>query len=98
MIQFFHRSHAKKSGLLSDWLGKKMDDLCCSDWPNCRHPLVVVDFSPHFCLAVNTHTSSAGSDSFLEFLKCLNFYELYPLKYFPSHRILKSCRQKFTDH
>ena len=66
MIQFFHRSHAKKSGLLSDWLGKKMDDLCCSDWPKCRHPLVVVDFSPHFCLAVNTHTSS-GSYAFLSF-------------------------------
>ena len=75
-----------------------MDDLCCSDWPKCRHPLVVVDFSPHFCLVVNTHTSSAGSDSFLEFEKRLNFYKLYPLKYFPSHRILKSCSQKFTDH
>ena len=47
MIHFFHRSHAKKpeSGLFSDWIGNNTDDLRCSDWP-----LVVVDFSLHFCL------------------------------------------------
>ena len=47
MIQSFHRSHAKKpeSGLLSDWIGNNTDDLRCSDWPKCRHPLVVVDFT-----------------------------------------------------
>ena len=52
MIHFFHRSHAKKpeSGLFSDWIGYNTDDLCCSDWPKRRHPLVVVDFSLHFCL------------------------------------------------
>ena len=52
MIQSFHKSHAKKpeSGPLSDWIGKNMDDLRCSDWPKCRHPLVVVDFSLHLCL------------------------------------------------
>ena len=52
MIQSFHKSHAKKpeSGPLSDWTGKNMDDLHCSDWPKCRHPLVVVDFSLHLCL------------------------------------------------
>ena len=52
MIHFFHRSHAKKpeSGLFSDWIGNNTDDLRCSDWPKCRHPLVVVDFSLHFCL------------------------------------------------
>ena len=52
MIQSFHRSHAKKpeSGLFSDWIGNNTDDLRCSDWPKCRHPLVVVDFSLHFCL------------------------------------------------
>ena len=52
MIHFFYRSHAKKSesGLFSDWIGNNTDDLRCSDWPKCRHPLVVVDFSLHFCL------------------------------------------------
>ena len=39
-----------ESGLFSDWIGNNMDDLRCSDWPKCRHPLVVVDFSLHFCL------------------------------------------------
>ena len=44
MIHFFQRSHAKKpeSGLFSDWIGNNMDDLRCSDWPKCGHPLVVV--------------------------------------------------------
>ena len=55
MIHFFHRSHAKKkkkteSGLFSDWIGNNADDLRCSDWPKHYHPLVVVDFSLHFCL------------------------------------------------
>ena len=52
MIHFFDGSHVKKpeSGLFSDWVGNNMDDLRCSDWPKCRHPLVVVDFSLHFCL------------------------------------------------
>ena len=52
MIHFFYRSHAKKpeSGHFSDWIGNNTDDLRCSDWPKCRHPLVVVDFSLHFCL------------------------------------------------
>ena len=52
MIHFFYRSHAKKpeSGLFSDWIGNNMDDLRRSDWPKCHHPLVVVDFSLHFCL------------------------------------------------
>ena len=51
MIQFFHRSHTKtpESGHFSDWIGNNTDDFCCSDWPKCRHPLVV-DFSLHFCL------------------------------------------------
>jgi len=34
----------------SDWIGNNTDDLRCSDWPKGRHPLVVVDFSLHFCL------------------------------------------------
>ena len=52
MIHFFVGSHVKKpeSGLFSDWIGNNTDDLRCSDWPKCRHPLVVVDFSLHFCL------------------------------------------------
>ena len=52
MIQSSHRSHAKKpeSGLFSDWIGINTDDLHCSDWPKCRYPLVVVDFSLHFSL------------------------------------------------
>ena len=55
-MHFFHRSHAKKpeSGLFSDWIGNNTDDLRCSDWPKCRHPLVVVDFSLHFCLCIYT--------------------------------------------
>ena len=54
MIHFFHRSHAKKpeSELFSDWIGNNTDNLRCSDWPKCRHPLVVVDFSLHFCLRI----------------------------------------------
>ena len=52
ILHFFYRSHAKKpeSGLFSDWIGNNTDDLRCSNWPKCRHPLVVVDFSLHFCL------------------------------------------------
>ena len=47
MIHFFYKSHAKKpeSGLFSDLIGNNADDLRCSNWPKCRHPLVVVDFS-----------------------------------------------------
>ena len=54
MIHFFIGSHVKKpeSGLFSDWTGNNTDDLRCSDWPNCRHPLVVVDFSLLFCLRI----------------------------------------------
>ena len=67
MIHFFYRSHAKKSesGLFSDWIGNNTDDLRCSDWPKCRHPLVVVDFQSAFLLAyVDTRVRyqiSAGS-------------------------------------
>ena len=52
MIHLFVGSHVKKpeSGLFSDWIGNNTDDLHRSDWPKCRHPLVVVDFSLHFCL------------------------------------------------
>ena len=52
MIHFFVGSHVKKreSGLFSDWLVNNTDDLRCSNWPKCSHPLVVVDFSLHFCL------------------------------------------------
>ena len=52
MIHLFVGSHVKKpeSGLFSDWIGNNTDDLRCSNWPKCRHPLVVVDFSLHFCL------------------------------------------------
>ena len=52
MIHFFVGSHVKmpESGLFSDWIGNNADDLRCSDWPKCRHPLVVVDFSLHFYL------------------------------------------------
>ena len=52
MIHFFVGSHVKKpeSGLFSDWIGNNTDGLRCSNWPKCRHPLVVVDSSLHFCL------------------------------------------------
>ena len=58
MIHFFHRSHAKKpeSGLFSDWIGNNTDDL-----PKRRHPLVVVDFSLHFCLPINEQNTHARS-------------------------------------
>ena len=73
MIQSFHKSHAKKpeSGPLSDWIGKNMDDLRCSDWPKCRHPLVVVDFSLHLCLHNEqwTHASSLWNFGRLSFLE-----------------------------
>ena len=81
MIQSFHRSHAKKpeSGLFSDWIENNTDDFCSSDWPKWCYPLVVVDFSLHFCLhnkhAVNTRVSSLWNFcqlSFLEFEECLN--------------------------
>ena len=51
MIHFFVGSHVKRpeSGLFSDWIGNNTDDLRSSDWPKCRHPLVV-DFSLQFCL------------------------------------------------
>ena len=60
MIHFFVGSHVKKpeSGLFSDWIGNNTDDLRCSNWPKCRHPLVVVDFSLQFCL--RHATSSSG--------------------------------------
>ena len=53
MIQSFQRSHViilPEPGFLSDWIGNSTDDLLCSDWPKCRHPLAVVDFSLHSCL------------------------------------------------
>ena len=46
MIQSFQRSHViilPESGFLSDWIGNSTDDLLCSDWPKCRHPLAVVE-------------------------------------------------------
>ena len=96
MIHFFYRSHAKKpeSGLFSDWIGNNTDDLRCSDWPKRRHPLVVVDFSLHFCLRneqwIHTRVRyeiSAGS----VFLPVWKMWKgkFHPLKYFPFHRILK---------
>ena len=61
MIHLFVGLHVKmpESGLFSDWIGNNTNDLRCSDWPKCRHPLVVVvDFSLHFCLrnAQRIHT------------------------------------------
>ena len=66
MIHFFVGSHVKKpeSGLFSDWIGNNTDDLRCSNWPKCRHLLVVVDFSLHFCLrhmSSDRYKISAGS-------------------------------------
>ena len=37
-------------GTFFAWIGNNSDDLRCSDWPKRSHPLVVVDFSLHFCL------------------------------------------------
>ena len=86
MIHFFHRSHAKKpeSGLFSDWIGYNTDDLRCSDWPNRRHPLVVVDFSLHFCLrnvSVKSklqHAPPGQTPGHLTFLKIIVQIPPYP--------------------
>ena len=58
MIHFFVRSHVKKpeSGLFSDWITNNTDDLSCSDWPKCRYPLVVVDFSLLACVMSSEYT------------------------------------------
>ena len=77
MIHFFHRSHAKKpeSGLFSDWIGDNTDDLHCSDWPKCHHPLVFVDFSLHFCLRIYTRKfiiKFLQAQFSCQFEKCLN--------------------------
>ena len=80
MIHFFVGSHVKKpeSGLFSDWIRNNTDDLRCSNWPKCRHPLVVVDFSLHFCLRneqwIHTRVRyKISADSvFFEFEECLN--------------------------
>ena len=55
MIHFFQRSHAKKreSGLFSDWIGNNTDDLRCSDWPGCGHPLV----NSFACIMSSEYTS-----------------------------------------
>ena len=56
MINFFHRSHAKKPGsrLFPDWIGNNTDDLHRSDWPKRRHPLVAFDFSLHFACVMSS--------------------------------------------
>ena len=56
MIHFLVGSHVKKpeSGLFSDWIGNNTDDLRFSNWPKCSHPLVVVDFSLHFCCVMSS--------------------------------------------
>ena len=66
MIQFFHKSRAKKpeSGLFSDWIGNNTDDLRCSDWPKRRHPSLVVDFSLHFCLRNEQRIHAFSSRNF----------------------------------
>ena len=53
MIHFFVGSHVKKpeSGLFSDWIRKTIWMICAVPiGQKCRHLLVVVDFSLHFCL------------------------------------------------
>ena len=53
MLHFFVGSHVKipESALFSVCIENNTNDLRCSDWPKCRHLLVVVvDFSLHFCL------------------------------------------------
>ena len=106
MIHFVYRSPAKKpeSGLYSDWIGNNTDDLCCSDWPKCRHPLVVVDFSLHFCL----HTSSEYAGKLvMKFLpaqhswkceECLNRNFLHWNIFHLIVYLIKSCSQSLTDH
>ena len=43
-----------------------MDVLRCSDWPKCHHPLVVVDFSLHFCLRNDSEMSSEYTREFVK--------------------------------
>ena len=106
MIHFFHRSHAKKPepGLFSDWIGNNTYDLRYSDWPIRRHPLVVVDFSLHFCLSINeqnTHASSLWNFcqlSFLEFEEHLKRNFIHWNIFNAVSSFTKNCSQKFTDH
>ena len=104
MIHFFYRSHAKKpeSGHFSDWIGNNTDDLRCSDWPKRRHPLVVFDFSLHFCLRNEQwiHTRlrykiSAGS--VFSNLKNAQI-EISSIEIFSISSYTKICSKKFTDH
>ena len=71
MIHFFRRSLAKKpeSGLFSDWIGNNTDDLRYSDWPKRRHPLIVVDFSLHFCLRAYKYRYKISARSVFSKLK-----------------------------
>ena len=64
-IHFFVGSHVKKpeSGLFSDWIGNNTDDLRCSNWP-----LVVVDFSLHFCLRNELMSSEYTGEFVMKFL------------------------------
>ena len=100
-----HFSHAKKpeSRLFPDWIGNNTDDLRCFDWPKRRHPLVVVDFSLHFCLRneQRMHTRvrceiSAGS-VFLPVWKNVK-REISSIEIFSISSYTKNCSQKFTDH
>ena len=48
----YHMQKSQHLDFFSDWIGDKKDDLRRSDWPKCHHPLVVVDFSLHFCFHI----------------------------------------------
>ena len=88
----------------SDWTGNNTDDLRYSDWPKHRHPLVLVDFSLHFCLPINeqnTHASSLWNFcrlSFLEFEEYLNRNFIHWNIFNSVSSFTENCSQKFTDH
>ena len=98
-------SQAKKpeSGLFCDWIANNTDDLRCSDWPKCCHPLIV-DFSLHFCLRneqwIHTRVRneiSAGS-VFLNLNLKNALIEVSSIEIFSISSYTKKLPSNFTDH
>ena len=74
-----------------------MDDLRCSDWPKCRHPLLLISV----CIFARVMSSEFTREFVMKFLAAqfswiwrMPKQKFHPLKYFPSHRILKQLQSK----
>ena len=107
MIHLFVGSHVKKpeSGLFSDWIGNNTNDLCRSDWPKSRHPLVVVNFSLHFCLHneqwIHTRVRYeifAGSEiSSIEIFSISSYTNLIPATSYRSNKRVHFSNNQFMN-